>query len=56
LTQYFLHPKTTHQLVAILSTGGLLSITVARPAQRQFFLRLPDTDQLAVVFSQVSRC
>ena len=56
LTQYFLHPKTTHQLVAILSTGGLLSITVARPAQRQFFLRFPDTDQLAVVFSQVSCC
>ena len=51
LTQYFLHPKTTHQLVAILSTGGLLSITVARPAQRQFFLRFPETDQLAVVFS-----
>ncbi len=52
LTQVFFHPKTTHQLVAILSTSAHLSITGARQLSKGKLSSFPrPTGQLAVIFS-----
>ncbi len=52
LTQVFFHPKTTHQLVAILSTSAHLSITVARQLSKGKLSSFPrPTGQLEVMFS-----